>query len=87
MDVKSRVITKIDNLFSEYNEEKNSEPVTLNMRKRHRAILGAISALKFLKGQIQNLDPAKFRVMYIKVPYERHTSIRQRRNPTRFRML
>ena len=65
MDVKSRVITEIENLSSEYNEEKDSTPLTPNIRRRRNAILGAISALKFLKGQVQGLDPAKFEVIYI----------------------
>ena len=65
MDVKSRVITEIDNLFSEYNEEKDSMLFTPNMRERRNAIEGAISALKFLKGQVQSFDPAKFEVIYI----------------------
>lgn len=60
MDVKSRVITKIDDLLVEYNEGKNSGPVTRNTVKRHNAIEGAISALGFLKRQIQDLDPVGF---------------------------
>ena len=65
MDVKSRVITKIDNLSSEYTEEKDAGPLTPDRRERHNAILGAISALKFLKGQVEGLDVARFETMGI----------------------
>ena len=60
MDVKSRVITKIDDLLTEYNEEKDSASPTFNMVRRRKVIEGAISALGFLKRQIQGLDPAGF---------------------------
>ena len=65
MGVKSRVITEIDNLFSEYNEEKDSLSLIPNMRERRNAIEGAISALKFLKGQVQSFNPAGFEVIHI----------------------
>lgn len=65
MDVKSRVITKIDDLLSEYNEEKDSSPPTSNMVRRRKSIEGAISALGFLKRQIQGLDPAGFETIGI----------------------
>lgn len=82
MDVKSRVITEIDNLLSEYNKEKESRPLTPNTRGRRKAALGAISALKFLKGQVQGLDPARFEVIYI---VERSESeISALRNPKGF---
>lgn len=82
MDVKSKVIMKIDSLLSEYNEEKDSEPLTPNRISRHNAILGAISALEFLKGQVQSLDPAKFEVIYIIEISERE--IPTLRNPKGF---
>lgn len=56
---------EIDNLLSEYNEEKNSGPITTDTVKRRHAIEGAISALKFLNGQIQGLDPAGFETLGI----------------------
>lgn len=81
MDVKSRVITEIDNLFSEYNEEKD-KPLTPNMRGRRKAILGAISALEFLKGQVQGLDPDKFEFIHIVEKSE--SEIPTLRNPKGF---
>ena len=60
MDVKLRVITKIDDLLSEYNEEKDAGPLTPDKRERYKEIQGALSALKFLRGQIQGLNPAGF---------------------------
>lgn len=64
MDVKSRVISKIDSLRVGY-EEEDSGPITQDRVKRHHAILGAVNALGFIEGQIQSLDPDGFEVMGI----------------------
>ena len=82
MDVKSRAITKIDDLLSEYTEEKDSGPLTVDTHERHNAILGAISALEFLKRQIQGLNPAGFETMGIVETSE--SQIPTLRNPKGF---
>ena len=82
MDVKSRVITKIDDLLSEYTEEKDVGPLTPDKFKRHKEIQGALSAFKFLRGQIQSLDPAGFETMGIVETSE--SEIPTLRNPKGF---
>ena len=82
MDIKSRVITKIENLWSEYTEEKDAGPLTPDKRERHKEIQGALSALKFLKGQIQGLNPDGFETMGIVETSE--SEIPTLRNPKGF---
>ena len=65
MDIKSRVITKIDDLSSEYTEEKDAGTLPPDKYERHKEIQGALSALKFLRGQIQGLNPDGFETMGI----------------------
>ena len=82
MDIKSRVITKIENLSSEYTEEKDAGPLTPDKRERHKEIQGVLSALKFLRGQIQGLNPDGFETVGI---VERSKSeISTLRNPKGF---
>lgn len=60
MDVKSRVITKIDELLSEYNEEKESLGPFMKGKgstDNSYRVSGAIKALKKLKTQIETIKP------------------------------
>lgn len=69
MDIKSRIISEIDDLLSEYTEKhtekKNSVWTSSDDEKDAHAILGAIDALKFLKRQIEGIDITQHKVMHI----------------------
>lgn len=65
MDVKSEVISEIDNLLSEYTEKKDSSHVSPGDEAGYYAILGAIEALKFLKGMVENIDDTQYKTLRI----------------------
>ena len=69
MDVKSRIISEIDDLLSEYTEKRtekeNSVWTSSDDEKDFHAILGAIDALTFLKRQIEGIDVAQHKVIRI----------------------
>ena len=65
MDVKSEVISEIDNLLSEYTGKKDSSHVSPGDEAGYHAILGAIEALKFLKGMVENIDDTQYKTLRI----------------------
>lgn len=65
MDVKSKVISEIDGLLSEYTEKKDSSYVAPGDEAGYHAILGAIEALKFLKGMVENIDDTEYKTLRI----------------------
>ena len=65
MSVKSKVISEIDSLLSEYTEKRDSISVTPGGEAGFHAILGAIDALEFLKKQIEGIDIASHTTMHI----------------------
>ena len=65
MDIKSRVISEIDGLLSEYTEKKDSSRVAPGNEADYHAILGAIDALGFLKKQVGGIDIASHTTLHI----------------------
>lgn len=65
MDIKSKVISEIDGLLSEYTEKKDSNYVAPGDEERYHAILGAVEALKFLKGMVENIDDTGYKTLRI----------------------
>ena len=65
MDIKSKVISEIDDLLSEYTEKKNSTRITPGGEKGFYAILGAIDALGSLKQRVENIDVNRYKTMRI----------------------
>ena len=66
MDVKSRIISEIDDLLSEYTEkhtEKKNSVWTSSDEKDFHAILGAIDALGSLKKQVGSLNITQYKTM------------------------
>lgn len=56
MDVKSRIISKIDSLLSEYEGKKDSDDVKRGGEETLYRVLGAIEALKRLRNQVKSID-------------------------------
>ena len=79
MSVKSKVISEIDSLLSEYTEKRDSNSVTPGGEAGFHAILGAIDALEFLKKQIGGIDIASHTVLHI---VEESSSATIRRPPS-----
>ena len=69
MDVRSRIISEIDDLLSEYTEKRAEKEKSVwtssDDEKDFHAILGAIDALGFLKRQIEGIDVAQHKVVRI----------------------
>ena len=65
MDVKTKLISEIDSLLSEYTTKKDNSPVMLGQEADFHAILGAIDALEFLKKQIDGIDIASHAILHI----------------------
>ena len=65
MDVKSRVISEIDGLLSEYTDKKDSSHVSPGDEAGYHAILGAIDALEGLKGWVENIDDTRYETLRI----------------------
>ena len=65
MDVKSEVISEIDSLLSEYTDKKDNNHVGSNNEADFHALLGAIEALKGLKGRIENIDDTRYETLRI----------------------
>ena len=65
MDVKSKVISEIDILLSEYATKKDNSRVAPGEEADYHAILGAIDALEFLKKQIDGIDIASHTILHI----------------------
>ena len=65
MDVKTKLISEIDSLLSEYTTKKDNSPVVPGQEADFHAILGAIDALEFLKKQIDGIDTASHAILHI----------------------
>lgn len=65
MDVKSRVISEIDGLLSEYTDKKNSSHVSPGDEAGYHAIFGALDALEGLKGRVENIDDTRYETLRI----------------------
>ena len=65
MDVKSRLISEIDSLLSEYTTERDNSRVAPGEEADYHAILGAIDALGSLKKQIDGIDIASHTILHI----------------------
>ena len=65
MDVKSEVISEIDSLLSEYTEKEDNSRVAPSDEADFHALLGAIEALKGLKGRIKNIDDTRYKTLRI----------------------
>ena len=65
MDVKSRVISEIDSLLSEYTEKRDNNHVAPDDEAGYHAILGAIDALEGLKGSVENTGDSGYKTLRI----------------------
>ena len=65
MDIKSRVISEIDTLLSEYTDKKDNSRVAPGDGADYHAILGVIDALEFLKKQVGGIDIASHTTLHI----------------------
>ena len=65
MDVKSRVVTKIDDLLAEYNEDRERLFTGIWTEAEHNEILGSIYALEELKESVETLKVDKNKTMRI----------------------
>ncbi len=65
MDVKTKLISEIDSLLSEYIEKKDSSRVAPGEEAGYYAILGAIDVLESLKKQIDGIDIASHTILHI----------------------
>ena len=77
MDVKSEVISEIDSLLSEYTDKKDNNHVGSNNEADFHALLGAIEALKGLKGRIENIDDTRYETLRIVRRIKRRFSVAQ----------
>ena len=65
MDVKSKVISEIEDLLSEYTKKRNAPRVPPGGDRGFHAILGAIDALEFLKSSVEDINVNRYKTMRI----------------------
>ena len=67
MDVKSKIISEIEDLLSEYTEKKDSyiEDLSSDADTGFYAILGAIDALESLKSSVEGINVSQYNTMRI----------------------
>ena len=65
MDIKSKVISEINDLLSEYMEKEDNSYVDFGDEANFHAILGAIDALKSLKSKVEGINVNEYKTMRI----------------------
>ena len=65
MDIKSKIISEIEDLLSEYTEKTDSDHLAPDDNTSFYAILGAIDALESLKGRVEDIDDSGYKALRI----------------------